>query len=326
MVCLATKAQDSAAASAMAAAAEKHVETVAAETAETENNETPKYWKVGGNVGLNFSQAAFKNWAAGGENTMALNAYLNLSADYKKDKVAWDNDLSLEYGMIYQANAEDYKFKKNVDKIDFSSKFGYQASKHLYYTVLADFKSQFANGYDYSESPRKFTSQFAAPAYVLISAGLDYKPVDCFSLYFSPATGKFTIVNRDTYEQDTLGNFISGNYQDKMLKELYGVEYNKKAKAEFGAYLKLKFTKDLCKNVNLSTKADFFTAYNESFGNIDVDWETIITMKINEFLSANLSVDVKYDDDVKTIDAEGNKHGAKIQVKELLGVGLVYKF
>ena len=52
----------------------------------------------------------------------------------------------------------------------------------------------------------------------------------------------------------------------------------------------------------------------------------LISMKINKFLSATLNTTLKYDNDVKTFDDNGTKHGAKVQFKEILGVGLVYNF
>ena len=52
----------------------------------------------------------------------------------------------------------------------------------------------------------------------------------------------------------------------------------------------------------------------------------LISMKINKFLSATLNTTLKYDNDVKTFDDNGTKHGAKVQFKEILGVGLAYNF
>ena len=79
-------------------------------------------------------------------------------------------------------------------------------------------------------------------------------------------------------------------------------------------------------NVSLITTADFFTPYSNQFGNIDVNWDMLISMKINKILSATLNTTLKYDNDVKTFDDNGTKHGAKVQFKEILGVGLAYNF
>jgi hypothetical protein len=49
-------------------------------------------------------------------------------------------------------------------------------------------------------------------------------------------------------------------------------------------------------------------------------------MKINDYLSANLVTNMIYDHDILIpLDDEGNK-GRRIQLKQLFGVGLSYKF
>ena len=71
---------------------------------------------------------------------------------------------------------------------------------------------------------------------------------------------------------------------------------------------------------------DLFSNLLDKPGNIDINWRALLDMKINKFLSANLSGTLVYDDNIKTTDNAGVAHGAKIQFKELLGVGFSYKF
>ena len=79
-------------------------------------------------------------------------------------------------------------------------------------------------------------------------------------------------------------------------------------------------------NVNQIINVDFFIPYNKQFGNVDMNWDVLINMKINKYLNATLNTMLKYDNDVKTFDDNGTKHGAKVQFKEILGVGLAYNF
>ena len=58
----------------------------------------------------------------------------------------------------------------------------------------------------------------------------------------------------------------------------------------------------------------------------DVNWDVLISMKINKFLSATLNTTLKYDNDVKTFEDNGEKRGAKVQFKEILGIGVAYNF
>ncbi|MFZ0472704.1 MAG: DUF3078 domain-containing protein, partial [Bacteroidales bacterium] len=57
-------------------------------------------WRTGGIFSLNLGQSSFTNWAAGGQNSYSLNGLLNLTANYRKNKSAWDNAFILGYGMM----------------------------------------------------------------------------------------------------------------------------------------------------------------------------------------------------------------------------------
>lgn len=46
-------------------------------------------WVLKGVTGLNMSQTAMANWSAGGENSIAGNAYLNASLTHKKGNWLW---------------------------------------------------------------------------------------------------------------------------------------------------------------------------------------------------------------------------------------------
>ena len=75
-------------------------------------------------------------------------------------------------------------------------------------------------------------------------------------------------------------------------------------------------------NVNQIINVDFFIPYNKQFGNVDMNWDVLI----NKYLNATLNTTLKYDNDVKTINDEGEKRGAKVQFKDILGIGVAYNF
>lgn len=268
-------------------------------------------WTKGGLASFNFSQVALSNWAGGGQSSIAINGFLNIFANYKKGVHTWENSLDLGYGIVQQGTAD---FVKSDDKIDFTSKYGRQASEKWYYTGLVNFKSQFAPGYN---SPDEITriSDFLAPGYVLASIGMDYKPNDVFSAYISPVTGKFTIVRDDSL--NSVGAF--------------GVEENEVLRTEFGGFVRLQYKQDILENVNLQSRLELFSNYSNNPQNIDVNWETILSMKVNKFITANISATVVYDDDID-IEIDNNddgivdKTGPRTQFKQVLSVGLAYKF
>src|SRR5579872_5825601 len=129
---------------------------------------TKMTWKTGGLFSLTFNQAALSNWSAGGDKSaLSLNSLLNLYAFYTDGRRSWDNFLNLQYGI---ANTTSLGTRKTNDMIDLTSKYGYDLGKKWYLSGLFDFRSQFAPGYNYPDAKtRILTSDFAAPAYLLLS-------------------------------------------------------------------------------------------------------------------------------------------------------------
>ncbi|MFI5164422.1 MAG: DUF3078 domain-containing protein [Bacteroidia bacterium] len=284
--------------------------------------DTAKVWKKGGMVSLSFSQISFTNWAAGGQNSFSGNSFVHLFANYKKNKIAWDNSLDLGYGLFQQGSAA---IRKSDDKIDLSSKLGRLAAEKLFYTFLFNFKSQFTSGYNYPNDSVR-VSNFLAPAYLLFAIGMDYKRNDHFTLFLSPATVRAVIVTDQTLAD-------AGAYGvDKAITDTSGriITHGKKMKMEFGGYMKMIYKLEVVKNVFFQTKLELFSNYLKDPQNIVVNWETRITMKVNKFLSANITTTLIYDDaiPVNVYGSDGlvAKTGPRTQFQEVFGLGLSYKF
>ncbi len=271
-------------------------------------------WKFNGVTSLNFSQMSLVNWAAGGENSLAGNAFINLNANYKSrdGNASWTNNLYLGYGVIRQG---DGPARKSDDKIDLASKYGYKASEHWSYSGLLSFKTQFAEGYDNPGDPvnREKISNFMAPGYLNLSVGMDYKPNDKLTIYISPVSGKMTFV---------LDDDLSGSF---------GVADDKQVRGEFGGYMKIAFASPIMKNVKLDTKIELFSNYLENPQYVDVNFDLLLSMKVNEFISASFITQMIYDYDIRfdILNDEGIPTGdteSRIQLKQLLGVGLTFSF
>jgi hypothetical protein len=86
-------------------------------------------------------------------------------------------------------------------------------------------------------------------------------------------------------------------------------------------------------NITFQTNLDLFSNYLHNPENIDVNWETLLSMKVNTFISATVSTHLIYDDDIK-IAIDDNDNGIitsnethpRLQFKEVLAIGLAYKF
>ena len=260
-------------------------------------------WKKGGITTLTFSQSTFTNWAAGGDNTLALNGRLNLFANYKQNSWSWDNSLDMAYGQTKQG---ELSWRKNDDIIDLNTKVGFKASKVWYVSGILQFKTQFTNGYNYKDTT--LTSQFLSPAYLNFGIGMDYKPNDELSVYISPLNSKITYV------------------ADTIFSKTYSIEEGKQLKYDFGLYVKTKYQRDLTDNINLLTKLDLFADYADlGADKIDVNWEVIISMNVWKALAININTNVLYDNDIKQLNDNGEEV-ALWQFKEVIGVGLSYKF
>jgi hypothetical protein len=269
-------------------------------------------WTKGGLLSLNFSQVSLTNWAAGGQNSVAGNVIINYFANYKSGKNAWDNNIDLGYGLLVQGRNGD--ILKSDDKIDLSSKYGRQASRHWYYSALANFRSQFTAGYNYPNDSVAI-SKFFAPAYLTFALGMDFKPNNNFSLFLSPATVRFLFVT------------------DKTLSAAgaFGVDPGETMRTEAGAYAKAQYKKDITANMNLQTSLDLFSNYLDKPQNIDVNGQLLLAIKVSKFISANLSLQVLYDDNTmltfyKDDGVTVDHVGPGTQFKEVVGIGFAYRF
>ena len=274
-------------------------------------------WKTGGVFAVNLAQTSLTNWAAGGQNSFAINGLLSTYANYKRGKSVWVNSLDVGYGLLKQGSIG---YRKTDDKFDFLSKYGYEAFKNIYYAALLNFKTQMAPGYTYNDATSTKTkiSDLFAPAYLLAALGLDYKPSDHFSAFIAPLTGKITFVT------------------NKQLSDAgeFGVKPGQKSLSEFGGYFRAVYSKndfktEFLKNVTFTSKVDLFTNYLKNPQNIVIDWETLIAFRVNKFLSASINTQLVYDDKIKVPvirNGEGKSIGSLIQFKEILGVGFAYTF
>lgn len=273
-----------------------------------ETADSLKLWKKGGDFSFTFSQVSLNNWSAGGKNSMAGTFLFNTYANYKKNKSVWDNSLTLGYGLTKQGSDN---LVKTEDRFYITSKYGYLAGKSWYYSGLVDVKTQMTTGYQDPPANTIVISEMFAPAYVLFSLGMDYKPNDDFTLYLSPLTSKMTFVLDDALSD----------------AGAYGVEPGDKVRSEYGASLKSVYKKSqVLKNVDFFTRLDLFSNLGENPQHIDVDWEARVNMKVNSYLSAVFALNLLYDHDIKYIGPDGVEKGPRVQTKQLLGFGLNFKF
>lgn len=298
--------------------------------------DTVKYWSKGAVFNIAISQVALRNWAAGGQNSLSATGLFKANANYKKNDITWDNDLILEFGVLQQGKKS--KFIKNTDRIDITTKAGrYAFKKYWFYSALLNIKTQMAPGYSDPITQKELISDFAAPAYGILAIGLNYKRnwdseekgKHNLDVLISPLAGKFTYVNVTSLANagaygltasalDSGGNAISNS---------------NKLRVELGGYLNVKYEKDLTKNIRFNTKLELFNNYlvKDFYKYTDVNSETSISMQINKYLTTTIGTTLIYDNDIM-IKVDDNEDGVidaigpRLQFKEILNLGFVYKF
>jgi hypothetical protein len=270
---------------------------------------TKMTWKTGGLLSLTFNQAALSNWSAGGDKSaISLNAIGNLYAFYLDGRRSWDNFFNVQYGL---ANTTSLGTRKTNDLLDLTSKYGYDVGKKWYLTGLFDFRTQFAPGYNYpSADGRVLTSDFLAPAYLLLSLGMDYKPTDNFSLFMSPVTMREVIVNNDS-----LASVAA-----------FGVDSGKKSRFEFGAYVTINYHTNLSSTANYTGRLDLFSDYTRNPQDIAVYMTNVLNVKVTSLISMMLSLNLIYDNNILSVKDNGTKGGPALQLQETMGIGFAYKF
>jgi len=291
-------------------------------------------WQLGGDAGIFATQVSFINWSAGGVSSISGIINGSIFTNYRENKQSWETDFTAEWGMIKNQGEQ---IKKNRDVFELNSKYGYQVDKkgQIFLGSLLKFRSQITKGYNEGDSV--YTTNFMAPARLVLAVGVNWKPKEYFSLFFSPAAGKFTFV---------LDEGIDGTS--------FGLIRGKKMRKEFGAYLKANFQKELFKNLLIKSTLTLFNNFLDNSSdtiyvnniqtikynraNIDVDWIVGADFVFNEWLTVNISTQLIYDHDVKIgltekdgrtpiLNNDGSqKTGSRTQFAESFSIGLKYRF
>ncbi len=266
----------------------------------------PDYWTRGTLLQLGFSQLSLTNWASGGNNNVALNAYVNIYRNYAPvDNMFWENRLQIGYGFV---NSFGDRYRKSDDKFIFDSKLGYRAFENVFAAATFNFRTQMTNGYSYpaNRDPVLISKPFA-PAYFSLGIGMDYKPIRPLSISFSLLTANLVVV------------------EQRSLRKRYGNEEDKALKAELGAQLKIDYKHKINNNLTINSALNLFSDYLDNPKNIKVMWDFFLDSKISKYFSVNVRTNLIYDDKILIADKNDNL-APRIQFKEIVSVGFSYTF
>ncbi len=278
--------------------------------------EPEKAWKTGAGIGLDAAQLLQINPRVGaGQNRLGFGGAINTFANYKQGRSAWDNQGVWQFGVqrlgsgvIAQGTDIKIPFQKAIDKIQLDSKFGYQAKEgsKWFYAANANFITQLTPTYlGTAEYPGNFLTDISgtnatpqstllSPADLSISAGIDYKPNDNWSFYYSPVAGRFIIVADDAIAalgvhgnpvtKDAGGNVVSFENADIQLGSQLRIAYRNK------------FIED---RLAFTSTIQLYSNYVREPQNIDLQfWNNEVAMEIFKNFQAALTLNMYYDHDV----------------------------
>jgi len=277
----------------------------------------PVYWEKGGNFNLSIQQVSLSNWNAGGSSNLAWNTALTLFGNYRKDAIIWDTKLNINAGFNRQAG-RNYPTRKTNDNFIFLSKYGRELTESWFLSTQLDARTQLLEGYRYfrptgaEQDSRSKLSDFLAPAYIQSSTGLNYrrefKNKDRISLIASPFTGRFTIVM-----DDSLSNAGA-----------FGVVPGETVRPEAG--LSFGSTTDIQLYENIRWRADLnlFTNF-ERLGNFVVNLNSVVSMRVNKFITTRIETILIYDEKV-LIQQESGPPKQAIQLQNMFNFGIGLDF
>jgi len=267
-------------------------------------------WKIHGQNTFLINQSSFTHWAAGGANAFAANVVFDYDFNYKKDKWSWDNKVIVGYGMSKQAGTG---WRKNDDRVILNSLLGYKAAQYWLYTFYGNFQTQFSKGYNYNtDGTRTLISAPFAPAYLTFGPGFAYKKSDNFRVNISPAAARITMVSNDS-----LSNAGA-----------FGVTPGNKSLFEFGASLDGYLKINIAQNITFENILKLYSNYLKKPGNVYADYASNIFMKVNKLVTVNFGVELISDPNTKIPITENGitAEHSLLQVKQIFGAGLTYKF
>ncbi len=291
--------------------------------------DTGAFWKYEGRMRFNLNTVVLTNWADGGESSLATATYFDLMIKYEKDNFKFENYLNTNYGLqIYRYSNP----RKTDDKLNFNSSVAQQFAKRWFYNAQLDFKSQYGKGYKYPDDST-VVSDWLAPGYLTLSLGVENKTIDGLSVFLSPLSGKLTFVmNQQMADEGRYGVKAAIKNDSGII-----VTPGENLKAELGINFKVRYRKEIFKNVDVNTNLTLYNNYTDyntdNRWNIDLDWETLFDFTINKYFVANVYLHFIYDHNVKVpkyeiLDGTRTKTGETIdlQIKQNYGFGLAFKF
>jgi hypothetical protein len=249
-------------------------------------------WKHTASAALNLTEVSFKDWVAGGSNTLAYAAVIQGSSALTSERTIWTNDYRLGFG---QARLADQGLRKTDDEIYLESLLIYKVGAYVNPYAALTLRTQFGPGYNYDTKPETEVSKFFDPAYFTQSAGVAYKPVPEFTTRIGAALREAVTSQYNQYATDLVNHTVHKVWTRGGMESVSELNAN------------------VAENIQFVARLELFAPF-QSFDRITVLNDYSIVAKVNKYISTGLSLNIINDVNVS----------ARTQLKQGLALGLSY--
>lgn len=200
-------------------------------------------------------------------------------------------------------------FRKTEDRIELNSILQRKSKRRWSFSSTFNLKTQHTPGYLFTETEqdqleKKRTSDFFSPAYMQLGIGLGYAHDETLAIQLNPLAARLIVVDK-VFTRD-LGPD----------QTFFGVQEGQSKRWEMSASLSAQSKLTLFQNGFLIQKINLITNYLEEAQNVDLDYTGTIDLKVNEYLSALLEVQLRYD----------NNALADLQYRQVFGLAVAFPF
>lgn len=266
------------------------------------DDDTTRGWQKSAIVGLSVTQSAYSNWKAGGDDSFAGKGGLDVTFQHYSEAIYQSHLFQLSFG---QSWTEELGWRKIDDVLRYNYLVAYRTHKKWLPTFNLDFRTQFANGYNYDLADDGVkVSTFMAPGYLTETIGVAYEATEWLVTLFGLAAKQTFVLDEQLRDPDD-PSFPETNG--------YGNASDQSVRNEVGLNLSALAEGEIVKNVIGRSELSVFAAFQD-FDHPDVRWNNVLQLKVNDWLNTTIEAEIFYDND----------QSSEVQWRELLSVGVAF--
>lgn len=243
-------------------------------------------WKQERKIGILINQSSFDNWLSGGVNSFSGTLNFDYDLAYENEKLVWISTLDAALG--YARTTGNDHLNKTEDQLEFNTLVQLKSKRSLNFSSSFNLKTQNVPGNIFVEENGTLekikTSGFFSPAYMRFGVGFAYKKDEGIAIQFNPLNARLIVVD----------GFFTQDLSEE--ESFFGVAAGKTARWETGASFSLQSELNIAKNIFWKNQLNAVANYLEEIQNIDFDYLTSLNMKVNDYLSAVIEIQMRYDD------------------------------